>query len=172
MPVPTPAEWRFIAMALARHARRRWWAYAIGAAAFVSVGSHYRIAINMSNSLPDSVYLIELGALPTQVGEYVAFEWQRDQFYRRNWLFVKRVGGVSGQTIDVRNRTIFVDGRPAGFAKRRSLLGVPLVPIRPGVIPADHWYVEADHPDSLDSRYEITGLVQAGRIVGKAYALF
>jgi hypothetical protein len=32
--------------------------------------------------------------------------------------------------------------------------------------------VRAPHPDSLDSRYRLTGWIEASQIVGRSYALF
>lgn len=172
MPLPTIAQWMYVAGVLRGHARRRWWAYGLSAAAFAWCGAHYRIALNMSDSLPGSMYLVILHSKPGAVGDYVAFEWQRHQFYRRNWVFIKRVAGLPGQAVAVRQRAVFIDGMPVGYAKPFSSRGVPLEPIEPGVIPHGYLYAAAPHPDSLDSRYRVTGLIQGKRIVGKAYALF
>ena len=38
--------------------------------------------------------------------------------------------------------------------------------------PAGRYYVRAPHPDSLDSRYRLTGWVSEEQIIGRAYALF
>lgn len=172
MPFPTRQQWLFVATVLRDHGRRRWWIYCATFAVFSSFGAHYRLGINLSDSLPGRVYLIVLGAKPSAVDDYVAFEWQRNQFYQRNCLFIKRVAGLPGQTVDVRQRAVFIDDKPVGYAKRRSRKGVPLTPIDPGVIPGGSLFAAAPHPDSLDSRYRITGLIHASRIVGKAYALF
>jgi len=93
-------------------------------------------------------------------------------FYRRDWTFVKRVAGVAGQKVTLQGRQVFIDGKPVGYAKPRSLRGVPLSPIKEGVIPEGYVYAQAPHPDSLDSRYEVTGLIQTARVVGRAYAIF
>lgn len=172
MTLPTLDQWRYAAGAVGAHVRRRWWVYALAGAAFAYCGAHYRIALNMSNSLPQSAYLVVLGTKPTAVGEYVAFEWQRDKFYRRDWKFVKRVAGVAGQKVTVVNRRVFIDGKPVGYAKERSLRGVPMQPISEGVIPEGFVYAQAPHPDSLDSRYDVTGLIKQSRVIGKAYEIF
>lgn len=172
MRIPSIIQWRYVIHSLGAHARRRWWAYGIAAAAFAWCGTHYRLALNMSNSLPQSMYLVVLGSQPTGVGDFVAFEWQREQFYRRDWTFVKRVAGLPGQTVTVNGRNVYIDGKPVGYAKTVSSHGVPLEPIHPGVIPHGYIYAAASHTDSLDSRYSVTGLIQSTRIVGKAYAIF
>lgn len=172
MRFPTFIQWRYACKALASHARRRWWCYGASALAFAWCGNHYRIALNMSNSLPESAYLVVIGAQPTKVGDFVAFEWQRDRFYRRDWTFVKRVAGMPGQSVTVRQRMVFIDDKPVGYAKPVSSHGEPLEPIEPGVIPPGYVYAAASHPDSLDSRYSVTGLIKLSRIVGRAYAIF
>jgi conjugal transfer pilin signal peptidase TrbI len=170
--LPSRSQWCFTARVLRTHVRRRWWAYAAAVPAFAWCFAHYRLALNMSDSLPQSMYVVVIGSKPTAVGEFVAFEWQRDRFYRRDWTFVKQVAGMPGQAVTVSERTVYIDGKPVGYAKAVSSHGVPLEPIQPGVIPDGFIYAAAQHPDSLDSRYSITGLIATERIVGKAYAIF
>lgn len=172
MTLPTLDQWKYAAGTLRSHARRRWWLYVLAGAGFAYSMNHYRIALNMSDSLPESMYLVVLDSKPTAVGDFVAFEWQRNMFYRRDWTFVKRVAGVAGQKVTLQGRQVFIDGKPVGYAKPRSLRGEPLSPIKEGVIPEGYVYAQAPHPDSLDSRYEVTGLIQTARVVGKAYAIF
>ena len=86
--------------------------------------------------------------------------------------YVKTVRGVPGMTVTVEaDGTVFLDGVPMGRAKTHALDGRPLVPIAPGVIPPGHYYLQADHADSHDSRYAEIGLVPRGRIVGRAIAM-
>ena len=42
----------------------------------------------------------------------------------------------------------------------------------PGTLPDAAYYVRAPHPDSLDSRYRLTGWVSQAQIIGRAHALF
>jgi len=49
---------------------------------------------------------------------------------------------------------------------------VPLEKGRVGVIPLGHVYVNADHQDSLDSRYALMGWVPNEIILGRAIPLF
>ena len=53
-----------------------------------------------------------------------------------------------------------------------SRRGEALEPGPTGLIPPGRYYVRAPHPDSLDSRYRLTGWVDASQIIGRAYALF
>ena len=86
--------------------------------------------------------------------------------------YVKTVRGVAGMTVSVdRDGTVFLDGVPMGRAKTHALDGRALVPIAPGVIPPGHYYLQADHADSHDSRYAEIGLVPGARILGRAIAM-
>jgi conjugal transfer pilin signal peptidase TrbI len=61
---------------------------------------------------------------------------------------------------------------PVGYAKTVSRQGQPLDPGPTGTLPPGHYYVRAPHPDSLDSRYRLTGWIADAQIIGRAYALF
>lgn len=166
------SSWRFVARSLFAHLKRFAFVYLVVVAAFAWCYSHYRIALNMTNSLPTTAFLIVLGDKPDQVGQYVAFKWERNQFYKPSWTFIKRIEGVAGQMVSIDKRQVFVDGRPVGYAKEASQRGIALEPIHPGVIPEGKVYVQTPHPDSLDSRYAITGLIESTRIIGRAYEIF
>lgn len=165
-------RWWFVVEVLAGHFRRRGLVYLLVGAIGIWFHVNYRFGVNISESLPHKFFLVALDEAPTKVGDYVAFEWQRHQFYRPNSVFVKRVGGVAGQTVTVRERRVFVDGHDMGFAKPQSKHGTTLPVIHEGVIPPGQIFATTPHADSLDSRYETTGLVVASRVLGRAYAIF
>ena len=82
------------------------------------------------------------------------------------------VRGMPGMRIEVgEDGTVFLDGARASMAKTHALDGRPLRAIAPGIIPPGHFYLHADHADSHDSRYAEIGLVQRGRILGRAIAM-
>lgn len=171
MKLPTRAGWTFVAFALGAHVRRKWAIYVASAVLAVWTHQNYRIGINVSESLPDRIFVVALGERPSQPGQYVAFEWRRHEFYRYDRLFTKMIVGVPGQAITVVDGAIYVDGTLVARAKRKTRRGLPLEPIEAGVIPQGHYFVLATHKDSLDSRYKVTGLVSEDRIVGRAYVL-
>ena len=41
-----------------------------------------------------------------------------------------------------------------------------------GEIPQRYMWVKTGHKDSLDSRYELSGLIHSGQIIGKAVPIF
>ena len=84
----------------------------------------------------------------------------------------KTVRGMPGDRIGVDGAGwVSLNGKPLGRAKARAQNGRPLEPIAPVVIPADRYFVFAEHVDSHDSRYAEVGLVPRERILGRAFAL-
>ena len=86
--------------------------------------------------------------------------------------YLKTVRGLPGMRVTVgEDRTVFLDGVAAGRAKMHARDGRPLAAVAPGVIPAGHYYLFADHADSHDSRYAEIGLVSRERILGRAITM-
>ncbi|HSW40522.1 MAG TPA: signal peptidase I [Acidobacteriota bacterium] len=96
-------------------------------------------------------------------GDVVVFWYPRD----RNKSFIKRVMGVPGDEIEIRNGLVFVNGQVTNepyikpeFRDFRSFRKV--------VVPTGHYYVLGDHRNSSnDSRN--WGLVDQRLIYGKAF---
>ena len=145
------------------------WALALLAAFLFRI--QFTLGINASPSLPCHLFLIHRGEMPAR-GDYVAFRWAGGGPHRPGVTFVKILAGMPGDTVSAFDRTYFVDDRSVGIAKRTSLTGAPLEAGPVGTLPEDRYYVRAPHPDSLDSRYAITGWIPRDRIIGRAYALF
>lgn len=156
---------------LSEHVRRWGIAYLlliVGAALFQA---HFGFGLNASPSLPYRFFLIHKGELP-QRGNYVAFRWPGGGPYPAGVTFVKVIAGMAGDAVTRTDREFFVNGTLVGQAKAVSRQGVPLELGPTGVLPAGRYYVRAPHPDSLDSRYRLTGWVSEEQIIGRAYALF
>ena len=86
--------------------------------------------------------------------------------------YLKTVRGLPGAAVAVdADGTVRIDGTAIGQAKARALDGRPLSPVASGTVPAGHYYLHGDHPDSHDSRYAEIGLVGRRRILGRAVAL-
>jgi conjugal transfer pilin signal peptidase TrbI len=143
--------------------------------AFVAFNRYYMFSINVSDSLPGTIFLIEKGKLPEK-GDLVAFSYYNDRIYNRGTLFLKRVSGTPGsvvQAIDENGYKIYyVDGQFVGRAKHFSRNGIFLKDGPTGIIPEGHYYVSAPHPDSFDSRYALIGWISKEQIVGRAFKLF
>lgn len=131
----------------------------------------FTLGVNATRSLPTCLFLVHHGE-PAAKGQYVAFRWQGGGGYAAGTTFVKIVAGVPGDTVTREGNQFLVNGQAVGTAKPKAISGEPLQAGPTGVIPAGHYYVRAPHPDSLDSRYAMTGWVSRAQLVGRAYALF
>jgi len=146
-------------------------AYLVVALAAIFFKMHFAFGLNSSESLPDRVFLIHKGELPAR-GQYVAFRWAGGGPYSAGVTFVKIAAGVPGDAVTRVGRDFFVNGDLVGTAKTQSRSGAPLDLGSTGELPPGRYYVRASHPDSLDSRYRLTGWVAENQILGRAYALF
>ncbi|MFZ2525166.1 MAG: signal peptidase I [Candidatus Ferrigenium altingense] len=150
----------------------RWFPVVLwGMAAYLAFGRVYLVALNLTESLPGTIFLIEKGVMP-QRGELVAFRWEANWPYPHGCVFVKKLVGLPGSVVSAQGRDFFVDGHPVGRAKELARSGETLEIGPRGKIPEGHYYVAGSHPDSLDSRYRLTGWVGRNQIVGKAHQIF
>jgi signal peptidase I len=124
----------------------------------------------------------ERALLPTadiRRGEIVVFKYPEDP--ERD--FIKRVIGLPGETIELRERRILVDGRaidepyahylpqPQGFTGGDPASGDVRVRYGPVVVPAGSVFVMGDNRDnSQDSRY--WGFLPKDNIKGKALMIY
>lgn len=140
-------------------------------AAHLAFGRAYLLALNLTESLPGTLFLVEKNVMPAR-GDLVAFRWQASWPYPRGSLFLKHLIGLPGSVVTATGRAFFVDGESVGRAKERARTGEPLEIGPSGIIPDGRYYVAGSHPDSLDSRYRVTGWVSRQQIVGKAHRVF
>jgi conjugal transfer pilin signal peptidase TrbI len=153
------------------HLRRWGLAYASIAAGAAWFHSHYALGLNATSSLPGTLYLIERGVLP-QRGEHVAFRWAGGGPYPAGVTFIKVLAGQPGDTVTRDGHTFVVAGRTLGQAKPTNRRGEPLESGPTGTLPEGRYFVFATHPDSLDSRYALTGWITREQFLGRARALF
>lgn len=139
--------------------------------AVIWFGMYFSININVSPSLPQRVFLTHKGE-PVGRGDYVSFRWHGGWPYKEGERFTKRIAGVPGDRVERIERSFYVNGLFAGIAKPKGLAGQPLEMMEPGILGDGEYYVMAPHPDSLDSRYKLTGWVKQAEIIGRAYPLF
>lgn len=168
-----------VARGVLRHFSAHWWRYAVPAAALVLFQHFFWIQLNMTESLKGSVFLVmkwkhELKDF--ERGDYVAFWWHGGLRIPKGIVFVKIMEGKPGDVVTTsgpEGRTFAVNGVQVGRAKELARGGwTRLEAAQPGVIPAGQFFVRGTHPDSLDSRYRIAGLMSESAIVGKAILLW
>lgn len=151
---------------LSEHCKRQWMAYLLALALCGLFMKHYTIGINVTTSLPYTVFLVERNA-PVHKGDIAAFRWQGGGSYAPGLTFAKIVAGVPGDQVEERHRDFYINGQFVGHAKDLSKKGdsLELGPI--GIIPPDHFYMMAPHVDSLDSRYALSGWIDRDALIGK-----
>jgi signal peptidase I len=121
---------------------------------------------------------ISLGQLPglrkPKPGDVIVFIWPKD----RSKDFIKRVVATEGQTIEVRDRQVFIDGKPwddphaTWVAQQRTGgSGGAGDNYGPYTVPRDHVFVMGDNRDqSYDSRF--WGPVPISDIKGQALVIY
>jgi conjugal transfer pilin signal peptidase TrbI len=132
---------------------------------------YFDFTINMTQSLPGTLYVIHKGG-SFEKNDLVAYRWPGGATYPTGAIFIKQVTGFPGDTVKRHDRLIWVNEQYIGMAKPVSKAGVPLSPASPGTIPKGTYFMSTPSPDSLDSRYAISGNVMQSAIIGKAYAIF
>lgn len=156
---------------LIRHFKRWTLVYLLAALAAAWFDAHFTVALNVTESLPVRLFLIHRGEQPGR-GDYVAFRWLGGGPYPAGATFIKEIAGMSGDVVTQVERDYFVNGHAVGRAKPLSRQGLTLEPGPTGTLPDGAYYVRSPHPDSLDSRYGLTGWVSQAQIIGRAHALF
>jgi|TARA_Y100001001_G_scaffold46425_1_gene41684 conjugal transfer pilin signal peptidase TrbI len=127
--------------------------------------SRWSFGLNMTESLPYWAFVIDGQDRPER-GELAFFTPPPNPYY--DTPFVKRVLGVAGDVIEVRNREVFINGHLIGRAKTHDQQGRAVDVIEPQTI-AEGWiFVGGDHVDSYDSRYAEFGLVPDSQVLGRA----
>lgn len=80
--------------------------------------------------------------------------------------FIKRVVGLPGETVQIRDGVVFIDG---ARVEESYLTARDAMDYGPKVVPEGHVFVMGDNrPNSYDSRY--IGTIPQDRIVGRAIA--
>lgn len=138
--------------------------------------SRYQLALNVTHSLPQTLFLIEKKNHNVTRGDYMAFRWVKGGPIPNDIVVIKEVVGVAGDRVEHRQKKdglwVEINGKAISLIKPFARNGAVLIPGTTGTIPEKHYFVHAPHPDSLDSRYALTGFVSHAQIVGRAIPLF
>jgi conjugal transfer pilin signal peptidase TrbI len=154
-----------------KHFRRHWYVYLPLLSVYLWALDH--IGVNWTPSLPYHVVYIEKHVAVGR-GDLVVFRFEGGEIahHIKGQRFFKRIAGMPGDEIALRDRTVFINGEPVGFARSSTLDGTTLEAIEPGVIPANRFYVQGTHEMSFDSRYRVNGLVRSDQLIGRAMVIF
>jgi signal peptidase I len=120
--------------------------------------------------------LVDMRATATAApsrGDHVVFRYPKEP--EKSW--VKRIGGLPGETVEVRDKRLLVDGEertelPAVYvAGDAALPHSPRDQLAPTTIPVDEYFVVGDNRDrSYDSRF--WGTVPRRYLLGKARLVY
>lgn len=149
-------------------------AFALGSTLFAAgwaVNSRYLFGINATFSIPEpALFVVDRRGWPPgngpRLGQYVALRWKGGGPWPAGSIFVKRVVGVPGDEVTVVDRIVLINGEPVAYVKPNARNGDPLEPIAAQRIPAGHYYLHNDGPDSLDSRYAMAELFPHTSLIG------
>ncbi len=138
------------------------------------VGDHLlvnRLSYEMKLPFTDIV-LFDLGS--PERGDVVVFRYPQD----RSKDFIKRVIGIEGDTVEIRNKVVFVNGRRIegthAFFEDKAIIPASLSArdnFGPVTVPKGCYFVMGDNRDrSYDSRF--WGFVKKDDLVGRALVLY
>lgn len=119
------------------------------------------LLINHSESLEGHVFLL-LKGWSYGVGDIVGIDPH----------FLKKVGGVEGDKICIKENEIYVGKTKIGPLFEKNSKGAPLHPLQEKEIPKGKVFVYGTHPKSFDSRYLEFGLIPEDQINGKVIRIF
>jgi len=130
-----------------------------------------KIVYSESESLSHSVFIVSSLDRPLKRGDYVTFSVPGNK-YMGNVSVTKQIVGVGGDTIEIVDRVVFVNGVEVGLAKPVSRAGEELFVLAETVVPEGRYFVAGTHKDSYDSRYASFGLIGNQNISGRAEPIF
>lgn len=125
------------------------------------------IRFNRSESLPYTLFISKKNRTSPQKGTIVSCEHPKIPF-----PIAKIVAGVPGDNITLIENALFIDSTCVGELKTVSSSGKIYHPIEQGIIPLNHYFLQATHPESFDSRYIEFGLVQGSWIKEDLWPVF
>lgn len=143
------------------------------AMAFSIFWLYAHITIVRSWSLPYTIYWLDLHPDHNSIhkGSFVRFKLHFHLYHEKNNDAIKRVACMPGERLIVdANKNYFCGDQWLAKAKDYTLKGDKLDNfVFDGVIPENSFFVVADSPDSLDSRY--LGLVSRDQVLQIAFPI-
>lgn len=112
---------------------------------------------NQPRAADGSVYIFQA----PHRGDVVVFRFPRDE--TRD--FIKRVIGLPGETVEVRDGTIFVNGTPL---REPYVKEPPAYPLPPTRVPPGHYFVLGDNRNNSSDSHS-WGVVPEDNIIGRAW---
>lgn len=127
-------------------------------------------AVVVTPSINKTFFLITKHYKKFPHGSYVYFKKNRPS-EDINYPIIKKVVGVSGDVITIKNNNCYVNKQLIGPIQGKTRKGAVLQAIKPGVISQGKLFVAGNIKDSFDSRYQEFGLLDKSEVV-RAHAIF
>lgn len=159
-------------LSICRYYAKYGWIWLLALLIVVSLTHHWKLAYNYTNSLPQTLFAVNLGNKEVKRGDYISFYPPRSATGGREMPFVKQVVCLPGEKVSSDGQQIFCEDKPVALAKTVSLKGEPLQKISDQVLSEDDYFVLGSHPDSFDSRYQKFGPINRCRFIGRAHPIF
>jgi signal peptidase I len=106
-----------------------------------------------------------IGAFLHWLGEGLGLSRPPDEDY------IKRVIGLPGETVEIRDQTVYVDGKPIDEPYLTADARASMADYGPVKVPADSYFVLGDNRGhSGDSRFGL-GFIPRDKVVGKAFII-
>lgn len=138
----------------------------------------FTIAINTTDSLPQSIFLISKENKAIARGQYYVFAYSgKATYYPSGTKFVKKLVGLPGERLqtDIEHKTIILNGEEGQKEfklREKDSKGKKVTDFFyfNGAIPPHKYFFVGESENSYDSRY--WGFVDAQNIIGRAYPVF
>lgn len=143
------------------------------ATASVTLSFFYTVHINVTDSLPYKLFIVDKTNRAVKPQGLYAFRWTGGYGYDQGSVFIKIAGGVAGDQIHVKDQVVYLNGQPVVRALTHTpKKQTPLAPAANQTIPVGGVFFYTPVRDGFDGRYEAFGLTSTKTVIGKAYGFF
>lgn len=153
----------------------KWWvlyslAVILGAVWF----NYYRIIFNCTNSLPETVFIANVGDKNLQINDFVVAYSKGLPNLPDNIQLIKLIAGIPNDVISYKSDMLYINNKICCKVNAKKAIWGDIHPITltQMKIPNGCYFVKGKSSNSFDSRYKEFGLICKEQILGKAAPLF